>query len=104
NSASSSRTINVSNAGHYSASISPTTAVTGSSTGYALTVTNTTPIGTLALNGVSIAIPAGAGTPSSMSVTATNPGSVTAVWQVDNTAPAGFIEVARSNSSSYAIV
>src|SRR5437773_2743446 len=58
----------------FTATITPTSATVGTATSYTLTVTNTSTSGE-AMDCVQVAIPAGAGTPSSLSVVATdNPG------------------------------
>src|SRR5216117_2338885 len=58
----------------FTATITPTSATVGTATTYTLTVTNTSTSGE-AMDGVQVAIRAGAGTPSSLSVVATdNPG------------------------------
>src|SRR5437667_314274 len=58
----------------FTATITPTSATVGTATTYTLTVTNTSTAGEV-MDCVQVAIPAGAGTPSSLSVVATdNPG------------------------------
>src|SRR5437667_344177 len=58
----------------FTATITPTSATVGTATSYTLTVTNTSTSGE-AMDCVQVAIPAGAGTPSALSVVATdNPG------------------------------
>src|SRR5262249_17870607 len=43
-----------------------------------------------------VAIPSGAGTPSAITVTATEPGSISRTWTVDGSPPAGFMRFSRS--------
>src|SRR5437879_5614061 len=63
----------------FTATITPTSATVGTATTYTLTVTNTSTAGEV-MDCVQVAIPAGAGTPSSLSVVATDPGPTARSW------------------------
>jgi hypothetical protein len=96
---SSTRTLKIRNDGYYTAVISPTSAVTGSTVSYTLTFTNTTPVSGLTMGSVQVGIPTGAGTPSSVSVSAFSSSNASLTWLVDS-APAGFMRFQRTGNSS----
>ncbi|MBI1803716.1 MAG: HYR domain-containing protein, partial [Ignavibacteria bacterium] len=100
NTTSGTRTFTVRNTGTYTAVITPTTAITGNSVPYTITVTNTTPQVALAMGSVTVAIPTGAGTPTSVTVTATDPGPISRTWSVDLTALPDSLRFSRSGASA----
>src|SRR5437667_9736007 len=63
----------------FTATINPTSATVNTATSYTLTVTNTS-TATEVMDCVRVTIPAGAGTPTSLSVVATDPGPMTRSW------------------------
>lgn len=100
NSASSvARTMLTQNTGSCTTTISPTTGLTGSAVVYQITVTNTTSNVVITMGSVSVAIPSGVGTPTGVTVTATDPGPLSRTWVVDGAAPPGTLQVSRSGGS-----
>ena len=83
----------------YTASITPTTGLTGSLVAYTLTVTNIV-TSEQGVGSVSVAIPTGAGTPSSVTVSASDPGPTARTWAIDGSPPAGFMRFSRSGASA----
>ncbi len=69
----------------YTAGISPADAATGQATSYTLTISNAAAPNTNNLGSLTVAIPASGGTPTNISVTATQPGSAPATWGYDTT-------------------
>jgi len=82
----------------YTANLSPSATANGASTAYTLTVNNAAAPNTNSLNSLAVAIPANGGTPSAISVTATNPGPTPANWMVDS-ATAGFLHFRACTTS-----
>ena len=72
-------------------------------TAYTLTVNNAAAPNTNSLQSVSVAVPAQAGTPSGLTVTATNPGGAAVNWLVDS-APAGGLRVRECGSGDICYV
>src|SRR5436189_918642 len=85
----------------FTATTNPTSATVNTATTYTLTVTNTsTPMEVM--DCVRITIPAGAGTPGSLSVVATDPGPTTRTWNTPTTS-GGVITTTRSGGSANSI-
>ena len=80
--------------------INPTVAAPGSAVRDTITVTNTTAPLSLAISSVTVAIPAGAGTPTSITVVAMDPGGILRSWDVDSSPPPGFMRFSRSSASA----
>src|SRR5207247_1603165 len=83
------------------ATINPTSATVNTATTYTLTVTNTSTAMEV-MDCVRITIPAGAGTPGSLSVVATDPGPTTRTWNTPTTS-GGVITTTRSGGSANSI-
>jgi len=83
----------------WSATINPTSAVVGTPVSYTITVTNLSTAGET-MGSVGVAIPTGAGTPTSISVVATDPGPLTRTWSVDSSPPAGLMRFSRLGASA----
>src|SRR5213596_2817409 len=85
----------------FTATINPTSATVNTATTYTLTVTNTSTAMEV-MDCVRITIPAGAGTPGSLSVVATDPGPTTRTWNTPTTS-GGVITTTRSGGSANSI-
>src|SRR5216117_677370 len=82
----------------FTATITPTSATVGTATSYTLTVTNTSTSGE-AMDCVQVAIPAGAGTPSSLSVVATDNPGVPRTWST-TTVSGSTIQTIRTGNTN----
>src|SRR5206468_3038487 len=85
----------------FTATINPTSATVNTATTYMLTVTNTSTL-TEVMDCVRVTIPAGAGTPGSFSVVATDPGPTTRTWNTPSIVT-GAIQTTRSGGSANSI-
>src|SRR5216110_1009992 len=85
----------------FTATINPTSATVNTATTYTLTVTNTSTAMEV-MDCVRVTIPAGAGTPGSLSVVATDPGPTTRTWNTPSTS-GGVITTTRSGGSANSI-
>src|SRR5216117_358584 len=85
----------------FTATINPTSATVNTATTYTLTVTNTSTAMEV-MDCVRVTIPAGAGTPGSLSVVATDPGPTTRTWNTPTTS-GGVITTTRSGGSANSI-
>src|SRR5947208_1164945 len=85
----------------FTATINPTSATVNTATTYTLTVTNTSTAMEV-VDCVRLRIPAGAGTPGSLSVVATDPGPTTRTWNTPTTS-GGVITTTRSGGSANSI-
>src|SRR5262249_55743886 len=81
----------------YTATISPSFALTGVPAMYTLTIGNTATNGET-LSAIEVVIPSGAGTPSGISITAANPGPTPLNWTVVASPPAGTMRFQSATS------